>query len=427
MQVRSTDTTQVSDGLLAAHTHTLHTYRDTLRVARTDTTYATPEAALASPGDRRTCEEAEAIARDLGGSLKTVLLVGIGGSDLGTRAVYDAVRYGVPEGPRLITYGTLEQKLLVQAQDLISTHEHPEELVLIVVSKSGTTTETLMNAGILYETLSARFGEKDAANRTICISDANAQIAPRIRQAHIRHLTIPEQIGGRYSVFTAVCLTPLALLGIDIRSFCEGAEAAVRAAVPETGPGPAAVLAALLFEQYLNGTTIHELFLFHPELETLGTWYRQLLAESIGKERADGTRVGIMPTVAIGSTDLHSLAQLIIGGPKNRFTTFVSAPTEWSNTKRCPDEGPFAAPMVSGREVGEVMRAIYDGVRTTYKNHGLPFISIDLAGIVPRELGAFMGLHMAMVMYLGTLFDINPFNQPAVESYKDEVRRQLGS
>jgi len=309
--------------------------------------------------------------------------------------------------------------------ELLSEHSAPEEVVLVVISKSGATAETIANANVLFQEMVQRFGDVAAAARTIVISDSDAPLASEVLKHSIRHVAMPKHIGGRFSVFTAVGLVPLALLGVDIRSLCEGATRATQAATPEQGAGPAAMLAALLFEQYLNGLNIHEMFMFHPELETMGKWYRQLLAESIGKERADGTRVGITPTVAIGSTDLHSLGQLVLGGPKNRFTTFVAAPEEWTHTPRCTEGSPFTLSMLAGKEVGAVMQSIYGGVQTAYRNQSIPFVAVELSGITPGELGAFMGLQMATVMYLGKLFDVNTFDQPAVETYKSEARRLL--
>jgi glucose-6-phosphate isomerase len=217
---------------------------------------------------------------------------------------------------------------------------------------------------------------------------------------------------------------PLALLGVDVRAFCEGAQRAITASV-EQGVGPAATLAALLFESYTTGYTMHELVLFHPELETLGKWYRQLLAESLGKERGDGTRVGIMPSIFIGSTDLHSMGQLVFGGPRNRLTEFVAVPSVWHTTHELTENSPFTLPLLKNKHPADAVRAIYEGVRNAYRTHTLPSVSVELESLSARELGAWMALHMAMVMYAAELFGVNAFNQPAVEDYKNETRRIL--
>ena len=167
--------------------------------------------------------------------------------------------------------------------------------------------------------------------------------------------------------------------------------------------------------------------MWNPELETLGKWYSQLLAESIGKERDDGTKVGFTPTVALGSTDLHSIGQLIFGGRNDRYTTFVSAPSAWNAGSAFSSDSPFVLPIFEGKEDGVVTRALYEGVRTAYITNELPFVTIELENISERELGAFMALQMTTVLYLAQLFDVNAFDQPSVEKYKSEVRRLLTS
>ncbi len=430
MRLQTQDTSLVSDGILAAHCANLSDYIGVLRDACADHTYSSPETSLAAPSDASFRELAHKAAREMGDGVRTVILVGIGGSDLGTRALYNAL-YGhsdtlVQEHTRkLVAFDTIEPSLLSRVRTLLNAHKTPEEVALVVISKSGTTAESIANGNVLFEHLKKRFGSEAAAKRTICISDHDAPLSVQVKEKGVYHVAMPKMIGGRYSVFSPVGLVPLALLGVDIDALCDGAANAARASTPERGYGPAAVLAALLFEHYLNDRQIHEMFLFHPELETLGKWYRQLLAESIGKEREDGTRVGIMPTVAIGSTDLHSLGQLVLGGPRNRFTTFVAAPTRWNDSVAYAQDSPFTLSMLENKKVGDVMQAIYGGVRTTYGKGELPYASIELSDINERELGAYMALHMATVMYLGRLFGVNVFDQPAVESYKTEARGLL--
>jgi len=424
-----TEDTRVGDGVLTAHLQTLAPYRNVLRAAIEDRACASHEASLALPFDEAGRAQANEIARAMGGQVRTVVLVGIGGSDLGTRAVIDAlVGYAdalVQAHPRrLVAFDTVEPTRLARFDALLDTHAGPEQLVFVVVSKSGTTSETIAIANILQHKLQARWGDA-VAPRTVVIGDGGTELA-RTASAHgMRHVAMPHLVGGRFSVFSVVGLVPLALMGVDIDAVCDGARSATHAGVPAEGYGPAAVLAATLFEAYLNGRALHELFLFHPQLETLGKWYRQLLAESIGKEREDGTRVGIMPTVAIGSTDLHSLGQLVFGGPNDRTTTFVAAPSLWNATDSCDEHSPFTLSALKGKHVGEVMQAIYGGARAAYRKHQLSHLVIELDGITPRELGAFMALQMASIMYLGKLFDVNAFDQPAVESYKLEARRLL--
>jgi glucose-6-phosphate isomerase len=431
MEIITEGTTHIPETHVEDHLAALANYRDVLRTASEDTTYASPEASLAAPLDVAVIDHAIALSARFRPTLQTILLVGIGGSDLGTRAIYDALKghlqaFDPTETPTLLPFGTVEPRVLTTIRTVLERHERVEEVVLMVISKSGGTAETLTNANVLFATFAERFGREAASKQTIVISDADTPLAHAAAEQGMTHVPIPHTVGGRFSVFTAVGLVPLALLGVDIRALCEGAAAGAHASVASEGPSAAMVLASLLYEEYQRGIELHETFFFDPELETLGKWYRQLLAESLGKERADGTPVGIMPTVAL-CTDLHSLGQLVFGGPRNRFTTFVAAPATWRETPRVTADPPFVIPMIANKESGAIIQAIYEGVRVSYQAHGLDFIRIELAAITERELGAFMAVQMAAVMYLGKLFAVNTFDQPNVESYKTETKRILSA
>jgi glucose-6-phosphate isomerase len=404
-----------------------------MRSARSDSAYTTPESALYAPSDETCINEVLQRIEPLRPTLRTVVLVGIGGSDLGTRAIYDAcighrAQYAPQDTPTLLTFGTIESSVIGAIEDIFARHESAKEIALVVISKSGTTSETLVNAHLLFSQFKARFGVEHASAQTIVISDEASPLAQIAKDMHMMHFSMPKAVGGRYSIFTAVGLVPLALCGIDIRALCKGAEYGTDVAIQEEGGGVGETLAGLLFDAYLQGITMHEMFLWHPELEMLGKWYRQLLAESIGKHRADGTTVGITPTVALGSIDLHSHGQLVFSGLATRFTTFVVAPGVWDTLPLLNDtETPFTLPMLQGKSAGQVMRAIYEGVRTTYGTHALPYVCIELDALNEYELGAYMGVHMASVMYLASLLDVNAFDQPDVEYYKKETRRLLDS
>ncbi len=153
------------------------------------------------------------------------------------------------------------------------------------------------------------------------------------------------------------------------------------------------------------------------------------MGESIGKEVAgsgDTGRVGIVPTVSVGSTDLHSVGQLYLGGPARTLTTFVVSNTD-DHEFEVPQERLFEtlAPMATGKSTKQIMDAILNGTKTAYNNESLPFMEITLDGVTPHELGAFMQFKMIEMMYLGRLFGVDTFNQPAVELYKVETKKLL--
>jgi glucose-6-phosphate isomerase len=310
--------------------------------------------------------------------------------------------------------------------------EEAEDILLVVISKSGTTLETLTNAQYVYQKLVEKFGEKHAAEQTVVVANDTAPIHAQAEEKGFSFLPIPEEVGGRFSVFTPAGLFPLAVAGIAIEDFLSGARDAITSGVNGSTdtPSGAHLRAALLFEAWLKKLPIHELFLFHPRLEMLGKWYRQLLAESIGKRQQDGTPVGLMPTVALGSTDLHSLGQLIFGGPLNRITTFIAIPSLWEHEK-LPVEHVAAAVFghgaMDGAVVGDLPHAIYGALKEQYVAHDMPHMSVEFATMDAREIGAYMGLEFVSVMLLGELLGVNTFNQPAVEEYKERTRKRLAS
>lgn len=234
-------------------------------------------------------------------------------------------------------------------------------------------------------------------------------------------LAIPKIVGGRYSVFSAVGLFPLGMMNVAIEQLCTGAESVIDSCIGAGDTNIAAVRAVLLFAQYKKNIPIHDLFLFSVDLKSIGRWYRQLMAESLGK---DGK--GLMPTISIGSTDLHSMAQLYLGGPNNRFTTFVTIEKSKSNIVLPTfDDFEKLVANIQGIPVSSIMQAIFNSVYTVYKKQQLPFCSITLPEKSAFYVGQLLQTMMMEIMYLGFLFGVNPFDQPHVQLYKKETRKLL--
>jgi glucose-6-phosphate isomerase len=160
--------------------------------------------------------------------------------------------------------------------------------------------------------------------------------------------------------------------------------------------------------------------LFSTDLESLGKWYRQLMAESIGKKG-----IGLTPTVSIGSTDLHSMVQLYLGGPKDKLTNFVSA--HFNTELKVPyyPEYNELVPHLQKKELNHIMHAILYGTKAAYKKHKRPFTETRLDGKNAYAIGAYLQLKMTEIIMLAHLFKVNPFDEPEVESYKKETRHVL--
>lgn len=397
--------------------------------------YSFPESSINLPSDEALFANVIDLKKKLvSKKLKYVVLIGIGGSNLGTKAIYDALHGStdVSESerfPKLLCADTCDPEMLQSFIQLLRTIKDPEEILINLISKSGGTIESLVNAEILLHEFKKRV--KEFSSRIVITTDAGSKLwdAGKTLGAHL--LSIPEMVGGRFSVFSAVGLFPLLALGINVRELREGAQEMREACLTQTDENPAVRGASQLFWHAQKGKMIHDLFLFHPELESLGKWYRQLLAESVGKEKdlsGKSIRSGITPTVSIGSTDLHSVGQLYLGGPRDKYTTFVSIERE-NQMVRVPQKPlfPTLTAKLEGIHASSVMSAILQGVKAAYAKQRLPFTTLVLGDLSERSIGAFLQFKMIETMYLGHLYRVNTFNQPNVELYKAETKRILHS
>lgn len=392
--------------------------------------YLAPIEALRTPFDPRFTEDAKKLAEKFWNThLKYVVVIGIGGSNLGTQAISDALlsasHQQTHKRAQILWFDTVSPALLERQLDEIMHHvRHEEELLVNVISKSGTTTETIANVDWLYSRLAHRFPQ--LSSRIVVTSDEGSPLLRRAKERGFATLAIPQSVGGRYSIFTTVGLFPLLLLGIDIREFLTGARDVISTTL---GHDNSAARAAEVIARAKNaGASMINFFYFNPELESLGKWCRQLYAESLGKEFDRSGRTvyaGMTPIVSIGSTDLHATAQLYFGGPRDKFTIFTYVHTKMS--ARISNDAPFVGlvPGISGRTPEEIMSAIYRGTIAAYRTSHLPFGEVSLVAVSPYALGAYMAWQMLVVVFLGELWNINVFDQPAVERYKKETRNIL--
>jgi len=366
-------------------------------------------------------------------SLKYLVVIGIGGSNLGTMAVLDAV-FGklsnfTTQGIQVFYADTVDSDLMSPIVTVTESALKKGENVLInCISKSGHTTETIANFEVLIDLI--RRYKPDYKQSIVITTDENSEFFNMATEKGFDVLTIPKKVGGRFSVFSPVGLFPLGLAGVNIDDLVRGARVMrERCLSKNVMENPAALSALLIFLQKKNGKQIHDLFLFNPDLESVGRWYRQLMAESIGKEynlKKKQVFEGVTPTVSIGSTDLHSIGQLYLGGPFDKFTTFVRVQHN-NNDVRIPHlpEYESLVKSIQGKSLDDIMHAILDGVQAAFRKQKRPFMEITLPDKSAFSIGQLLQLKMMETMYLGFLLGVNPFDQPNVESYKIETRRIL--
>ncbi|MEK7648655.1 MAG: hypothetical protein AAB400_01920 [Patescibacteria group bacterium] len=433
MKLRYKKTVRLSEQEYKMEAKKLIAYQSHLRRVVSAHNYAYPESSLVVPSDAPMQKEIfQCVQRTVSSRLRYIFLVGIGGSDLGAKAVYDALRgyrdvLGKGSSPQLFFIDTLNIPLIYDIRKLIASIADPAEYLIVIISKSGTTTETIAGTEVLLEALPRHV--KSAVDRCVAITDEDSRLWKYAQKNGWYVLAIPPSVGGRYSVFSPVGLFPLAAAGFDIRALCKGALSTRSCCVSRALPlNPSLQSAIGIFLHMKRGYVVHDTFLFSPQLESLGKWYRQLLGESIGKEydrEGKQVGVGIVPTVSIGSTDLHSVGQLYLGGPKNILTTFVRV--AHASLIRVPRKGMLhgIVPGIESRPLSQIMDAILDGTKAAYAKRSLPFFEVTLDSVSETELGVFFQWKMIEVMYLAQLLGINAFDQPNVESYKAEARKRL--
>lgn len=365
-------------------------------------------------------------------NLQYVFVVGIGGSYLGTKAVYDALG-GYYDAfrkatPKLIFIETVNGVKAEYIQTLIEEEiESAEQFVVSVNTKSGTTPETIFNAEMLIRMLQAKVGDS-VHSRIVVTTQKSSPLWPLAEEKGYPVLENSENVGGRYSVLCPIGVFPLALANIDVEALREGARNARDRCLRDNDDNIARASAAALYTAFMEGKSIHDTFFFVQHLEGLGGWYRQLMAESIGKEKnleGETVHTGMTPTVSVGSNDLHATVQNVWGGPRDKVTSFVWTKSYIGTEVPMCRAFPGINTMLDGRSGVELMAAILEGTKETYRKLKLPFMEIVFDDVNAYSVGEFLQFKMMEIMYLGHMMYINTFDQPNVELYKIETKRIL--
>lgn len=348
---------------------------------------------------------------------KHLVLVGIGGSSLGVEAVHSVLNTGAV---KLTVLDTISAYDIDQVLKELSSVKKAEQIAVCVVSKSGGTAETLVNASILLETLKNQWGG-DVYNQTIFIGDAGTDFIKAGKKLGVTTVTMPKIVGGRYSVATEVGLIPLALLKHDVDAFIEGFSDASSSEYEQVTADSAARISLYIQKNFRH----YNFFAFEKRLDTLGKWHRQLFAESIGKA-TDRTgkpfKKGFLPTIST-PVELHSIGQLYLSGFDGVYTDFVTFDDETTDHK-VPKQG--VAKSFSRFSAQEVTTALYGGVVGAYNQKQLPYRATIFDENLAYSLGLFMAMRMRETMYVAELLNLNAFDQPNVELYKQKTKAILG-
>lgn len=350
-------------------------------------------------------------------AIKHLVVVGIGGSNLGLEAVHNVLNVGKVKLTVLDTLAANEIELLVKELDSV---KKVNQVAVCVISKSGNTPETLVNASVLLESLKKKWGSTIYA-QTVFIGNAGTEFMKVGRRLGVTCIAMPEAIGGRYSVATEVGLVPLALLQHDVDSFIEGIVAASEPELEEI-----TLNSAVRIHQYIQkGFKHYNFFAFEKRLETLGAWYRQLFAESLGKATDRDKKAvtkGMLPTIST-PVELHSVGQLYLSPLSGVYTDFVTFDDEACDFA-VPKTG--IAKSFARFTMQEVATALYGGVIGAYNEKKLPYKTTIFEDELAYDMGVFMGMRMREVMYIADLMNLNAFDQPNVELYKQKTKSILG-
>lgn len=357
---------------------------------------------------------------------KSILVLGIGGSSLGPRMVTDFWNLSAGKTGRDIAY--LDNADPTSLRRILKDLS-PAETLVVVTSKSGSTVETLSAFLVTKSWIEDAVGEKESKNHFVFITDPeNGFLRKRGKEEGIAMLPVPANVGGRFSVFTAVGLLPAFLAGVPCDVLVEGAaKMALRCETPTIQENPAMLGAAhhyLMDQKKKRNQSV--LMPYTDSLRTLGDWFVQLWGESIGKPTAEGP-VGPTPLRAVGSTDQHSLLQLLMEGPDNKHVCFVQI-DEHRDPVLLPDHFPDepALGYLGGKTLEALIHAERRATALALASAGRPSMTVHFPNESIEHLGALLFLLEAQTAIAGGLYGINAFDQPGVEAGKILTNALMG-
>lgn len=357
---------------------------------------------------------------------KHMLVLGIGGSALGTRAMQKAFARGVD----MPGHGGHEGKQIWIADNVCPTTLgdwfkllDPQRTVVVTISKSGGTIETISQYFLAREWLQKALREAWKDHMIVVTDEAKGFLREEAREHGLDSLEVPDNLGGRYSALSAVGLLPAAFLGIDWEALLEGAASLARPLVENPGslathPSMALASWAKALEDY--GYTDLIFFCYEPLFAMYGPWFAQLWAESLGKEG-----LGTMPVPATGVTDQHSVNQMFLDGIRNKACLFVTS-SRHNSGPTFPTALPKGWEFLSGKPFSCLLEAEALGTRMALSMHDVPLVQICLDDASEKSGGKLMMLLEIATVLTGWLMGINPLDQPAVELGKRLANARLG-
>ncbi len=382
------------------------------------------------PYDEAALSKTREVADETRQRFDNVVILGIGGSALGATTIRDALlgpswneQSDAERGgfPRLYVMDNADAATL---GDLLS-HLDAGRTLFNVVSKSGSTAETVASYLVVEGHLREMVGEDQARGHFLFTTDAERGPLRQVAEEEgIPTLEIPENVGGRFSVLSPVGVLPAALTGVDVDALMAGAVAMdARCRTPTLSDNPAGLFATLLHSADTEtGRPIHVLMPYADRLRSLGLWFQQLWAESLGKD----VQTGPTPLAALGASDQHAQVQLFMEGPHDKVVVFVSSPCSKdliipSHRKHVPGMGYLA-----GHTLGELLDAERRATAEALRRRGRPNMTVEMGPIDAYGLGQILMMLEIATVYAGALYGVDPLVQPGVELGKELTYGLLG-
>lgn len=376
--------------------------------------------------DKEEFDRIKAAADKIRKDTDVLVVIGIGGSYLGARAAIEFLKgqyYNTLRGDAPEIYFAGNSISGSYLSDLIKICEG-KRVSVNIISKSGTTTEPAVAFRVFRKMLEERYGEKEAASRIYCTTDkARGTLKQLADEKGYECFVIPDDVGGRFSVLTAVGLLPIAAAGADIDKLMKGAaEARKDYSVAELENNPCYTYAALRNALYRKGKSVELLVSYEPRFAMMSEWFKQLFGESEGKDNK-----GIFPASVIFSTDLHSMGQFIQDGSRIMFETVVNIKDNGSDvvieTESSNGDG---LNFLAGKPMSFVNRKAFEGTVLAHTDGGVPNFVIEIDKADEENLGRLIYFFEKACAISGYMLGVNPFDQPGVESYKKNMFALLG-
>ena len=365
-------------------------------------------------------------AKKINTQADVLIVIGIGGSYLGARAALELLRSPYynnlkKDTPDIYFVGNNVSPSYLQ--EVLSICEG-RDIAVNVISKSGTTTEPALAFRVFKNLLEKKYGEEGAKERIYCTTDkARGTLKELADKNGYECFVIADDVGGRYSVLTAVGLLPIAVAGCDIKAIMDGAQEAENALSDSNiENNDCYKYAATRFALYQKGKGVEIMVSFDPCFGMMAEWYKQLFGESEGKDNK-----GIYPSSATFSTDLHSLGQFIQDGSRIMFETFMDIKKPKQDFFIEADPNNFdGLNFLSNQEMSKVNGKVMEATILAHTEGGVPSVVLELPEINEHEFGYMVYFFEKACAISGYLLGVNPFNQPGVESYKKNMFALLG-